>query len=153
MWKLLVVIGFSVLVIVSAESETQCVGAGCHLNGLQIATKFARQYLEHQPSDIVLGDGVHLVSNGDKEAESTARANDDGSLLSALESFFKSHELRIRLPELMPDSENISRKFREVMDDMSKNDLGGAFPIYLIYLCQYLNNIFVYVYRSQKRRL
>lgn len=127
MWKLLVVIGFSVLVVVSAEPESQCVGAGCQLNGLQIVTKFVRQYLDQQPEDITLGDGVHLVNSGDVAAAATARAADDGSLLSSLESFLKTHELRIRLPELMPDSENIGRKFREVMDDMSKNDIGGVY--------------------------
>lgn len=119
MWKLLAV--FAVFLVVSAEPEDS-VGAG-----LQYVGKFVRNYLESQPKDLVLTDGVHLVDVGNQE--DGARAATDNSLLATVVGFLRRHELKIKLPELMPDSETMSRTFKQVMDDFQSNDIGGNYDI------------------------
>lgn len=128
MWKLLAVFTFSVVLVSgSAETgDTKCVGAACHASqGLQYIGKFVRHFLESQPADLVLSDGVHLVDVGGNDVNG-ARAANDYSVLTSIVNFLKRHELRIKLPELMPDQEAMSRTFKEVMDDMKSNEIGGS---------------------------
>lgn len=123
MWKVLAVFTVSLFVLVSAE-DPECVGASCHASqGLNFIGKFVRNYLDTQPKDLVLVDGVHLVDVGGPEAD--ARAAGDNSILTSIVNFLQRHELKIKLPELMPDSETMSRTFKQVMDDVQKNDIGG----------------------------
>ncbi|CAH1111136.1 unnamed protein product [Psylliodes chrysocephalus] len=83
--------------------------------GIQILTKVFRQYLKSQPDDLKLGDGVHIVNT---RSENDARANvDDGTILGVVENYLENHELRIRLPELMP-GEGFGRAFKMAMDEM-----------------------------------
>lgn len=128
MWKLLTVYSLSV-VLVSGSAEpgySKCVGAACHASqGLQYIGKFVRHYLDSQPTDIVLSDGVHLIDVGGNDAD--ARAANDNSVLNSIMNFLKTHELRIKLPELMPDTESMSRTFKEVMEDVKSNDVGGKY--------------------------
>lgn len=85
--------------------------------------KIARQYLISQTEDYKLTDGVHLVST---RSENDARANsDDGTVLGALENFLKTHEVRIRLPELMP-GEGLGRAFKDAVKGMER-DVGKSF--------------------------
>ncbi|VEN61359.1 unnamed protein product, partial [Callosobruchus maculatus] len=94
-------------------------GAGEESPGLQILTKVFRQYLKSQPDDLVLGDGVHLIST---RSENDARANmDDGTLLGVIESYLRDHEVRIRLPELMP-GEGFGRAFKTAMEEVDGKD-------------------------------
>lgn len=128
MWKLLAVFSFVVVLVSgSAEPEDKCVGAACHASqGLQFIGKFVRNYLESQPSDLVLTEGVHLVAVGGNDADPQyARAANDNSLVTSVVNFLRRHELKIKLPELMPDSESMSRTFNEVMEDFKNNEIGG----------------------------
>ncbi|CAH1973332.1 unnamed protein product [Acanthoscelides obtectus] len=87
--------------------------------GLQILTKVFRQYLKSQPEDLVLGDGVHLIST---RSENDARANmDDGTFLGVIESYLRDHEVRIKLPELMP-GEGFGRAFKTAMEEVDGQD-------------------------------
>nr|CAI5850127.1 unnamed protein product [Callosobruchus analis] len=113
---------FVVAVLVCAPPTAGAVaGAGEESPGLQILTKVFRQYLKSQPEDLVLGDGVHLIST---RSENDARANmDDGTLLGVIESYLRDHEVRIRLPELMP-GEGFGRAFKTVMEEVDGKDEG-----------------------------
>lgn len=90
--------------------------------GVQIVGKVLRQYIKSQPDDLRISDGVHLVSvrSGENEARS---AGDDGTLLGAVENYLQHHELRIRLPELMP-GEGFGRAFKTAMDGIEDNEAG-----------------------------
>lgn len=88
-------------------------------HGLEVISKVFRQFLNSQPDDLRLGDGVHLIST---RSENDARANaDDGTALGALENYLGSHEVRIRLQELMP-GEGFGRAFKEAMDEVERRD-------------------------------
>lgn len=122
MWKVLAV--FAVIFVLGSAEDPECVGASCHASqGLNYIGKFVRNYLEQQPKDLVLTDGVHLVDVGGPEA--SARATNDNSILTSIVNFLQRHELKIKLPELMPDSETMGRTFKQVMEDYNKNDIGG----------------------------
>ncbi|CAG9860654.1 unnamed protein product [Phyllotreta striolata] len=111
----------SVIFLLSdVRTETPQSGAG----GLQILTKVFRQYLKSQPDALKLGDGVYIVNT---RSENDARANvDDGSILGVVENYLGNHELRIRLPELMP-GEGFGRAFKTAMDEMdTKQDESSA---------------------------
>ncbi|KAJ8952315.1 hypothetical protein NQ318_017208 [Aromia moschata] len=76
-------------------------------------------FLKSQPEDLTLGDGVHLINT---RSENDARSNmDDGSFLGTLENYLESHELRIRLPELMP-GEDFGRAFNTAMNEVEGKD-------------------------------
>lgn len=127
MWKVLAVFAV-VFVVSSAAEDPECVGAACHAGqGLQYLGRFVRSYLDNQPKDLQLTDGVHLVDVGETEP-ADARAAGDGSILTSVVNFLKRHELKIKLPELMPDSETLSRSFKQAMDDFDSNDIGGNYP-------------------------
>ncbi|XP_057652261.1 uncharacterized protein LOC130891489 [Diorhabda carinulata] len=100
------------------SSETPVYG------GLEILTKIFRQYLKSQPEDLKLGDGVHIVST---RSENDARAStDDGTIFGVVEKYLENHELRIRLPELMP-GEGFGRAFKAAMDQVNpKTDESSA---------------------------
>ncbi|KAJ8947809.1 hypothetical protein NQ314_008546 [Rhamnusium bicolor] len=88
-------------------------------HGLQILSKVFRQFIKSQPEDLKLGDGVHLISTG---SENDARSNrDDGTVLGVLENYLENHELRIRLPELMP-GKGFGRAFKTAMDEVDGKD-------------------------------
>ncbi|CAH0555728.1 unnamed protein product [Brassicogethes aeneus] len=93
-------------------------------NGFKIFGKIVRQYIKSQPDDILIGEGVHLVNS--KSADGEARAlSDDGTIFSALENYLRSHELRIKLPELMP-GEELGRSFKIAMDKVDKANENGT---------------------------
>lgn len=81
-----------------------------------------RQYLNTQPEDVKISDGVHLVS---VRSENDARAapSDDKTILGAVENYLQNHEVRIKLPELMPN-EGFGRAFKEALVDFEEE--GGA---------------------------
>lgn len=133
MYKLLIFLGL--VLVVSVSGEEKCIGAACHASqGLQFIGKFVRHYLESQPSDLTLTDGVHLVNVGGNDA-GEERAADDNSILTSVVNFLRRHELKIKLPELMPDSDSLSRSFKEAMDDLNSNEIGGIILNYVILLC------------------
>ncbi|XP_023015729.1 uncharacterized protein [Leptinotarsa decemlineata] len=83
--------------------------------GFQILTKVFRQFLRSQPDDVKIGDGVHIISTS---SENDARANiDDGTVLGVVENYLEHHELRIRLPELMP-GEGFGRALKTAMNEV-----------------------------------
>lgn len=93
-------------------------------HGLEVISKVFRQFLNSQPEDLKLGDGVHLIST---RSENDARANvDDGTALGAMENYLGSHEVRIRLQELMP-GEGFGRAFKAAMDQMEGKDESELF--------------------------
>ncbi|CAH1154272.1 unnamed protein product [Phaedon cochleariae] len=101
----------SIIVLISG-------GCASELQGFQIVAKVFRQFLKSQPEDLLLGDGVHIVSTSGASGENGARANaDDGSVLGVLEHYLDNHELRIRLPELMP-GEGFGRAFKDAMNEV-----------------------------------
>lgn len=109
--KFLVLTGVIFLILTSAKAE------GPH--GVTILSKILRQYINSQPDDVKLGDGVHIIST---RSENDARAyGDDSTLLGAVETYLDSHEVRIRLPELMP-GEGFGRAFKTAMDEVEDKD-------------------------------
>jgi hypothetical protein len=114
MCKLLVLV--LAVVVATASAETADLG-----HGFQILSKIVRQYLNSQPEDVKISDGVHLVS---VRSDNDARANtDDKTVLGAVENYLQNHELRIRLPELMP-GEGFGRAFKDALDNIEGNDAG-----------------------------
>lgn len=113
MCKLLVLL---LALVAAAHAETADIS-----HGMQILGKIVRQYLNSQPEDVKISDGVHLVS---VRSENDARANtDDKTVLGAVENYLQNHELRIRLPELMP-GEGFGRAFKDALDNIEGNDAG-----------------------------
>lgn len=91
-------------------------------HGMLILGKIARQYLNSQANDVKLGDGVHLVS---VRSENDARANtDDKTFLGAIENYMLTHEIRIKLPELMP-GEGFARSFNDALQNIEGKDEGN----------------------------
>ncbi|XP_050304927.1 uncharacterized protein LOC126742325 [Anthonomus grandis grandis] len=87
--------------------------------GFAILAKVLRQYINSQPDDVKIGDGVHIIST---RSENDARAyGDDTTLLGAVENYLDSHEVRIRLPELMP-GEGFGRAFKTAMDEVESKE-------------------------------
>ncbi|XP_030752909.1 uncharacterized protein LOC115879976 [Sitophilus oryzae] len=89
-------------------------------SGLAVISKVIRQYINSQPEDVRLGDGVHIIST---RSENDARANvDDGTLLGTVENYLENHEVRIKLPELLP-GEGFGRALKIAVDEaQSKED-------------------------------
>ncbi|XP_019756509.2 uncharacterized protein LOC109535123 [Dendroctonus ponderosae] len=88
-------------------------------NGITILSKILRQYINSLPEDVRLGDGVHIIST---RSENDARAfGDDATLIGAVENYLDSHEVRIRLPELMP-GEGFGRAFKTAMDEVESKE-------------------------------
>ncbi|XP_019877333.1 uncharacterized protein LOC109605211 [Aethina tumida] len=85
---------------------------GEHQHGGKILGRMVRQYLHAQPDDVRIGDGVHLVSRAGDDGRSLS---DDGTVLGAVDSYLRSHELKIRLPELMP-GDDLGRSFKMALD-------------------------------------
>lgn len=86
--------------------------------GLDILSKIFRQFLKSQPDDYKFGDGVHLINT---RSENDARSNmDDSTVIGVLENYLDSHELRIKLAELMP-GEGFGRSFKTAMNEVYGN--------------------------------
>lgn len=82
---------------------------------VDIVTKVFRQFLRSQPEDFKIGDGVHLLNT---RSENDARTyKDDGTALGVLENYLETHELRIRLAELMP-GEGFGRSFKSSVNEI-----------------------------------
>lgn len=89
--------------------------------GLQILGKSVRHYLNSQIEDVKIGEGVHLINT---KSPNDARAiTDDGSVIGALENYLRNHEIKIRLPELMP-ANGIGRAFKDAMEGFDNNENG-----------------------------
>lgn len=101
---------FCVLLVLSGvEGQSDIHGA------FDILTKIFRQILKSQPDDYKIGDGVHLLS---KRSENVGRANtDDGTVLGVLENYLETHEVRIKLGELMP-GEGFGRSLKSAMTEI-----------------------------------
>lgn len=109
--KSLVVVG-CVLVFLNVVTSEE-------VHGFQILTKVFRQFLRSQPEDLKLGDGVHIVST---RSENDARANmDDGTFMGVAEDYLQSHDLRIKLSELMP-GDGFGRAFKTAMNEADGKD-------------------------------
>lgn len=103
-------------VSVKGASEGLDFGKGTHVLG-----KFFIHYLNSQPEDIKLSEGVHLVSI---KSDLTGRSlNKDKTVLGAIENYLQSHEIRIKLPELMP-GEEFGRSFKEAIEDIDESNEG-----------------------------
>ena len=98
----------------------------CH--GVKIVRRVMAQLLD-SPRNLQLADGVQLVriassASSGTSSESTFRSlhKDNRSLLSRIQKFLSSHELRIRIPDLLPSNEDWSRilqQFGNEKDGMS----------------------------------
>lgn len=127
MYKLLFLAGvLSVATSVHGGSE------GPDINyGLQILTKVVRQYLKAQPEDLTLSEGVHIVSTrsiNDADARSIA---DDGTILGAVDNYLQNHEVRIKLPELMP-GEGFGRAFKSALTGFDGPEVGKTLQKFVI---------------------
>lgn len=86
--------------------------------GFEILAKIVRQFFKSQPNDYIFGDGVHLINT---RSENDARSNmDDGTVIGVLENYLDSHEVRIKLGELMP-GEAFGRSFKSAMIEIYGN--------------------------------
>lgn len=93
-------------------------------HGFQIIGKAVRHYLNSQLDDVKLGEGVHLINT---RSPNDARANtDDGSVLGAVENYLLNHEVRIKLPELMP-GQGFGRAFKDALEGVDANENGKHF--------------------------
>lgn len=89
--------------------------------GLQIFGKSIRHYLNSHIEDFKIGEGVHIINT---KSPNDARSNtDDGSVIGAMENYLRNHEIRIRLPELMPEN-GIGRSFKDIMEGFDNNENG-----------------------------
>lgn len=93
----------------------------CH--GVKIVRRVMAQLLD-SPRNFQLADGVQLVristsASGEVSSEPTFRSlqKDNGNLLSRVQKFLSSHELRIRLPDLLPSSGDWSHILQQVGTD------------------------------------
>lgn len=119
MYKLLLLAGvLSVATSVHGGSEGPDIGYG-----LQILTKVVRQYLKSQPEDLTLSEGVHIVSTGSINDADARSVSDDGSLLGAVDNYLQNHEVRIKLPELMP-GEGFGRAFKSALTGFEGPEVG-----------------------------
>lgn len=119
MYKLLLLAGvLSVATSVHGGSEGPDISYG-----LQILTKVVRQYLKSQPEDLTLSEGVHIVSTGSINDADARSVSDDGSLLGAVDNYLQNHEVRIKLPELMP-GEGFGRAFKSALTGFEGPEVG-----------------------------
>ncbi|GJQ85497.1 hypothetical protein Trydic_g23086 [Trypoxylus dichotomus] len=115
----LLALSYILAVVTSTLGAAEGVDYSTH--GLQILTKVVKQYLNNQADDLKISEGVHLIS--------TPNANDarahvgDSSVIDLLENYLKSHEIRIKLPELMPQ-EGFGRALKNAMDGFESNEIG-----------------------------
>jgi hypothetical protein len=93
----------------------------CH--GVKIVRRVMAQLLD-SPRNLQLAEGVQLVripSSGSSRmsSEPTFRSmqKDNRSLLARVQKFLSSHELRIRIPELLPSREDWSRILQQLGGD------------------------------------
>lgn len=100
---------------------------GEHQHGGKILGRMVRQYLHAQPDDVRIGDGVHLVSRAGDDARSLS---DDGTVLGAVDTYLRSHELKIRLPELMP-GDDLGRSFKMALDKVEGTGVESKFVVLL----------------------
>lgn len=85
-----------------------------HLRISFILGKIVRQFINSQPQDVRVAEGVHLIST---RSENDARAiKDDGTVLGSVENYLQTHEVRIKLQELMP-GEGLGRAIKEALSD------------------------------------
>lgn len=117
MRKLLILAG--VLAVATSE-EAPDIGYG-----LQILTKVVRQYLRAQPEDLTLSEGVHVVSTRSAGGADARAAADDGTILGAVDNYLQNHEVRIRLPELMP-GEGFGRAFKSALAGFDGSENGKS---------------------------
>ena len=110
---------FVVIVVIAQEVRTKTDESDLG-HGFQIFSKIVRQYFNDQSGDVKLGDGVHLVSTADL---GDARSSFDGGLLSSIERYLRTHEIRIKLPELLPEK-GFGRSFKNVMESFEDNEIG-----------------------------
>jgi hypothetical protein len=93
----------------------------CH--GVKIVRRVMAQLLD-SPRNLQLADGVQLVqipssASSGTSSETTFRSlhKDNKSLLSRIQKFLSTHELRIRIPDLLPSSEDWSRLLQQFGND------------------------------------
>lgn len=92
--------------------------------GLQIVGKLFRNFLNSQPEDFKLTDGVHLISTSSPN-DAEGRSSDDNSVFGVLENYLQTHEIKIKLPELMPDGHDFGRAFKDVVQGINSSDIGN----------------------------
>lgn len=99
-------------------------------NGVQILAKVVRQYLNSQTEDLRIGEGVHLVST---KTDVNGRSNTkDSSIIDMIETYLKSHEVRIKLPELMP-KEGFGRALKYAMEGFEAGNEIGKVEMKIIF--------------------
>lgn len=106
-------------------------------HGLQILSKVVRQFLRSQPEDLTLGEGVHIVSTRGVNDADARSVGDDGTILGAMDNYLQTHEVRIKLPELMP-GEGFGRAFKDAMAGFDGNEAG----MYFSWVCVFCVNDF-----------
>lgn len=89
------------------------------------------------PRNFQLADGVQLVSienstpgdSSSSEPTSRSMQKDDNGLLSRFQKFLSSHELRIRIPDLLPSGEEWSRILQQLKSDKEGKFISHLFEI------------------------
>ncbi|KAK4875555.1 hypothetical protein RN001_011977 [Aquatica leii] len=87
-------------------------------DGLQVLSKLFRHFINSQPEDYKLTDGVHLISTSTSN-DITSRAVDDTSLMGVIENYIQTHEVRIKFVELMPNGQDLARAFKSDNDEVN----------------------------------
>ncbi|KAF5290239.1 hypothetical protein FQA39_LY14793 [Lamprigera yunnana] len=98
-------------------------------DGIHVITKLFRQFVMSQPEDYKFTDGVHLINIAPSN-NITSRAADDTSLMGVIENYIRTHEVRIKFVELMPNGQDLARTFSGDNNDVGtgrgKNKGGGG---------------------------
>ncbi|KAK9880007.1 hypothetical protein WA026_008519 [Henosepilachna vigintioctopunctata] len=114
--KLILLVSLCVFSMVSVKCASDGIDFG---KGTHVLGKFFIHFLDSQPEDVKLSEGVHLVSV--KSASDARSMKQEKSVLGAVEDYLQNHEIRIRFPELMP-GEEFGRSFKEAIDDIDESN-------------------------------
>ncbi|KAB0794504.1 hypothetical protein PPYR_11343 [Photinus pyralis] len=112
-------------VLIFATSLVNCSREGVDFrDGAQIIGKLFRHFVNSQPEDYQITDGVHLISTSTAN-DIDSRSVDDLSLMGVIENYVRTHEVRIKFTELMPDGQDLARAFRSDGDE-GNSEVGTA---------------------------
>lgn len=106
---------------ISSENSDDCGANPLACNSIKIIKNIVKQAIRSQGRDVELLDGVHLVESDGSGRK--ARYVGDDSLLGTVENYLESHELKIKLQDMLP-AESVTTALKGAFDELSKRSLG-----------------------------
>ncbi|KAF2905853.1 hypothetical protein ILUMI_00325 [Ignelater luminosus] len=120
MHKLLVFTGVLAVATVVYGSEE----GPDYSHGLQIIGKVLRHFINSQPEDFQISEGVHLVHTASPN-DATGRAADDNTFFGTIDNYLQTHEIIIKFTELMPNGQDFGRSFKDAVNGVNSADVGN----------------------------